>query len=152
MIGVMKNIQSIEQVAFTNSQTSTANVVVSFILQSVIQSIAMVAGTAVAKMLFTKLLPFDPAVYSREGFETRRALVLMAFLAAIITVMRFLYPAGLPLALGGTGGPSSSGQSSSTVTVPGGSGVGSVPPRPTLAPEGDKSLARDSIPNARMFF
>ena len=54
----------------------------------------MVTGTAVAKMIFTKLLPFDPAVYSREGFETRRALVLVAFLAAIITVMRFLYPAG----------------------------------------------------------
>lgn len=150
MASVIQKIQHIEQAAYTNRQASTLGCVLSFVSQALFQSLAMVTGTAVAKALFTHLLPFDHSLYSREGFETRRAVVLIAFMTVLVMVFRFLYPQGLPVALGGlvnNGVGESSGGAAASSAAP-----QAVPIRPVLSPTGDRSLARDDLPNnSRMF-
>lgn len=151
MAGVIQKIQQIEQVAYTQRQASTLGCVLSFVSQAIFQSLAMVTGTAVAKALFTRLLPFDHTIFSREGFETRRAVVLVVFMTFLVMVFRLLYPQGLPVALGGLvegPGGSSGGAAASTAASP-----QAVPIRPILNPAGDRSLARDDLPNnnSRMF-
>lgn len=141
MAGVINKIQHIEQVAYASRQSSVMSSVLSFVSQALFQSLAMVTGTAIAKALFTRLLPFNHDVFSREGFETRRALVLLGFMTILVMVFRFLYPQGLPVALGGLVQPPSSPDA-----PPPASGVARAPPRAVLNPCGDRPMARDDLP------
>jgi hypothetical protein len=140
-----------ESEAYTSKQASAAGSVVNFVISSMIQTLMMVTGTSVAKAIFTHVLPFDPQIFSREGFEVRRAVALTVFATIVVSVLRVLYPAGLPIALGGSFGNASSNASDPTPSVLGGGGVGS--------PIGVVQTRRDDLPmpgmgmpaNSKMF-
>ena len=147
-MNVINRVQSMESEAYTSKQASAAGSVVNFVISSMIQTLMMVTGTSVAKAIFTHVLPFDPQIFSREGFEVRRAVALTVFATIVVSVLRVLYPAGLPIALGGSFGNASSNASEPAAVVSGGG-----------SPIGVVQTRRDDLPmpgmgmpaNSKMF-
>lgn len=88
-------------------EANVAGSVLNFAMASMLSSLMLMTGTAVAKAIFTNFLPFDHSIMSKEGYEIRRAATLVLFSTFIVSILRIVYPAGLPISLGGSFGSAS---------------------------------------------